>query len=237
MDSDQMSKIGLVHVVGKFQKETISKEIVHKLSEYEMKILGLHKSDMMKLRNACILFGPGQLLRSNHGCGSPHFDIPKSILSNFISDGFKISYIAKLLGVSERTIYRRMQQFNLYVENFSDISDDVLFLEVGKTVKEFPFCGENMVMQLLKQRRFRVQRWRLRDALYTLDETGIQERKKGRLQRRVYNVKGPNHLWHIDTNHQLIRGHFVIVGGIDGYNRLVVTFFYSVRTIIHLLLS
>jgi hypothetical protein len=47
-----------------------------------------------------------------------------------------------------------MQQFNLYVENFSDISDDVLFLEVGKTVKEFPFCGENMVMQLLKQRRF-----------------------------------------------------------------------------------
>ena len=140
------------------------------------------------------------------------------------------------MDVSERTIYRRMQQFNLYVENFSDISDDVLFHEVGKKVKEFPFCGENMVMQLLKQRRFRVQRWRLRDALYTLDETSIHERKKGRLQRRVYNVKGPNPLWHIDTNHKLIRGHFVIVGGIDGYSRLV-TFFYSVRTIIHLLLS
>jgi hypothetical protein len=57
--------------------------------------------------------------------------------------------------------------------------------------------------------------------IYTLDETGIQERKKGRLQRRVYNVKGPNHLWHIDTNHKLIREHFVIVGGIDGYSRLV----------------
>jgi hypothetical protein len=28
-------------------------------------------------------------------------------------------------------------------------------------------------------------------------------------------VKGPNHLWHIDTNHKLIRGHFVIVGGIE----------------------
>jgi hypothetical protein len=43
MDSDQMSKIlvriGLVHVVGKFQKETISPEIVHMLPEYEMKIL------------------------------------------------------------------------------------------------------------------------------------------------------------------------------------------------------
>jgi hypothetical protein len=49
-------------------------------------------------------------------------------------------------------------------------------------------------------------------------------------------VKGPNPLWHIDTNHKLIRGHFVIVGGIDGYSRLV-TFFYSERTIINLLLS
>jgi hypothetical protein len=48
-----------------------------------------------------------------------------------------------------------MQQFNLYVENFSDISDDALFLEVGKSVKEFPFCGENMVMQLLTQWGFR----------------------------------------------------------------------------------
>jgi hypothetical protein len=123
-----------------------------------------------------------------------------------------------------------------FTANFSDISDDVLFLEVGKTVKEFPFCGENMVMQLLKQRGFRVQRWRLRDALYTLYETGIHERKKGGLQRRVYNVKGPNPLWHIDTNHKLIRWHFVIVGGIDGYSRLV-TFFYSERTIINLLLS
>jgi hypothetical protein len=66
MDSDQMSKIlvkiGLVHVVGKFQKETISPEIVHMLSEYEMKILGLHKSDMMKLfRDAQKLCNIGNL--------------------------------------------------------------------------------------------------------------------------------------------------------------------------------
>jgi hypothetical protein len=146
---------------------------------------------------------------------------PEVILTNFFAEPTVLLVpitsrdIAKLLGVSERTIYHRIQQFNLYVENFSDISHVVLFFEVGKTVKESPFCGENMVMQLQKQRGFRVQRWRLRDALYTLDETVIQERKKGRLQRRVYNVKGPNHLWHNDTNHKLIRGHFVIVGGIE----------------------
>jgi hypothetical protein len=109
---------------------------------------------------------------------------PEVILTNFFAEPTVLLVpitsrdIAKLLGVSERTIYHRIQQFNLYVENLSDISHVVLFLEVGKTVKESPFCGENMVMQLLKQRGFRVQRWRLRDALYTLDETVIQERKK-----------------------------------------------------------
>ena len=34
-------------------------------------------------------------------------------------------------------------------------------------------------------------------------------------------MTGPNHLWHVDTNHKLIRWNFVIVGGIDGFSRLV----------------
>lgn len=32
---------------------------------------------------------------------------------------------------------------------------------------------------------------------------------------------GPNHLWHIDTNHKLIRWCFIIVAGIDGFSRLI----------------
>jgi hypothetical protein len=35
-------------------------------------------------------------------------------------------------------------------------------------------------------------------------------------------VSAPNHLWHIDTNHKLIRWHFVIAGGVDGFSRFVV---------------
>lgn len=37
------------------------------------------------------------------------------------------------------------------------------------------------------------------------------------------NVKGPNHLWHIDTNHKLVWWYFVIVGVIDGFSRVPVT--------------
>ena len=39
--------------------------------------------------------------------------------------------------------------------------------------------------------------------------------------RRVYSVPGPNSLWHIDRPHALIRWHFVVHGGIDGFSRLI----------------
>ena len=35
-------------------------------------------------------------------------------------------------------------------------------------------------------------------------------------------VQGPNHLWHIDTNHKLIRWNLIIIGGVDGFSRLPV---------------
>ena len=53
-----------------------------------------------------------------------------------------------------------------------------------------------------------------------MDSRGVRERQTGRLHRRVYNVMGPN-LRYIDTNHKLVRWRFVIVGGIDGFSRLI----------------
>ncbi|XP_060558658.1 uncharacterized protein LOC132718962 [Ruditapes philippinarum] len=69
--------------------------------------------------------------------------------------------------------------------------------------------------------KMNIQRFRLRDSLKRRDSHGISERKRRRLKRRVYSVIGPNHLWHIDTNHKLIRWHFVICAGIDGVSRLI----------------
>jgi len=40
--------------------------------------------------------------------------------------------------------------------------------------------------------------------------------------KRTYNVTGPDHLWHIDSNHKLISWRFVIHGGIDDYSRAIV---------------
>lgn len=57
--------------------------------------------------------------------------------------------------------------------------------------------------------------------MYRVDRKGILERKKGRLHRRTYSVQSPNTLWHVDTNHKLIRWNMIIAGGIDGFSRLI----------------
>ena len=220
---DILRKLGLHEVTTKFVTEQISPDIVGLLTETELKTLGImNKEDMMKLRVECTKYGSCQpAVTGNSSCGPPMFIIPKSLLQNLIDDGFPVSDIANLLSVSERTIFRRMQQYDISKHNFSDIDDDALDHELEQIIKDFPFSGESILGQILKQKGIHVQRQRLRDSIQRIDESGVKERKKGRLRRRVYNVQGPNHLWHIDTNHKLIRWHLIIAGGIDGFSRMI----------------
>ena len=83
----------------------------------------------------------------------------------------------------------------------------------------YPF----FLRELLKGRGIIIQRYRFRDSMHCVSEAGIQSRRKGRLKRRVYNVKGANHLWHIDTNHKLVKWYLIIFGTIGGYSRLTVS--------------
>jgi hypothetical protein len=163
---------------------------------------------MLKLRSEC----------ANYGIRTPQ---TKDVLENLIDEGFAISKIVKLLSVSESTIFRRMRQYSISKNIFSTCNDDELDASVGPLIKEYPFCGENILGQMLRKSGIKVQRWRLRESMHRLDVSGINERKMGRLQRQVYNVQGVNHLWHVDTNHKLIRWRLVIVGGIDGFSRMI----------------
>ena len=79
-----------------------------------------------------------------------------------------------------------------------------------------------MIRHILLDGGIVVQRNRLRESLHRVDEEGIAKRSKGRLHRRIYNVRGANQLWHVDTNHKLIRWNFVVFGAIDGFSRLPV---------------
>ena len=217
-----LKKLNLKHLSDNFERERITPDIVSKLSLVELTELGLQNSEMMSLRIKCSPFGlqkPGY----DHGeAGPPAFEIPQSVLEYFLEEGFPIVEIARLMSVSESTIYRRMRCYGLSKMEFSNISDEDLDRHVDDITREFPNCGEVLLKQLLSGRGIKVARATLRDSVNRVDRNGVQSRKKGRLHRRVYNVRAPNSLWHVDTNHKLIRWNFIIVGGIDGFSRLPV---------------
>ena len=220
-----LTGLNLDHFIEKFNAEKITPDIVGKLSLNEFKELGIqNRANIMALRLECTKYGSEKPQRSKleNQCGAPQFDIPYSVLECYIEQNLKISEISKILSVSESTIYRRMKQYGLSKMEFSEISDNDLDNHVKNITREFPHCGEGLIKQMLFVRNIKVQRWRLRDSLHRVDSEGIAQRSRGRLQRRTYHVRGPNRLWHIDTNHKLVRWNLVIIGGIDGFSRLIV---------------
>lgn len=218
-----LEELGFGEYSRHFEEQDISPDIVGLLSAEEMKSLGIgNKSDMVKLRYACVSYGPRRPEQDFSRFGPKEFVVPQNVLENLLNDGFSIKEISRLLSISESTVYRRMRKFGMSKKSFSDINDIELDNYVLDASNNFPYCGENILGQIIKQKGIIVPRWRLRDSLHRVNETGVNERKRGRLKRRVYDVRGPNHLWHIDTNHKLIRWHLIIAGCIDGFSRLII---------------
>ena len=54
-----------------------------------------------------------------------------------------------------------------------------------------------------------------------LDPEGVEIRSRKRLQRRLYQVQGPNYMWHVDSYDKLKPYGICINGCIDGFSRRV----------------
>ena len=61
----------------------------------------------------------------------------------------------------------------------------------------------------------------MRDALAVLDPCRADRMRANRLRRRVYDVKGPNHIWHLDGNDKLKPFGICVHGCMDGFSRKV----------------
>ena len=111
-----------------------------------------------------------------------------------------------MLGISLRTVRRRMNEFSLSVRSsYSDIDDDELKRAVQQIKVNFPCSGYRIIDGLLRQRGICVQQLRLREVVQSIDPHGITVRLADLVQRRRYSVPGPQSLWHLDGNHKLIR--------------------------------
>ena len=153
-----LGKLGLERLTHTFEVEKISPDIVCKLSIYEMNCLGvMNRSDIMNMRTECLNYGCLQPRKMKSiGAGPPEFMMSKTVLENLLETDFQIKEIAKLLSVSESTLYRHMRVFSLRKLEFSTIDDFQLTSIVKEIVEEFPSCGEVMLNQILKQRDIKV---------------------------------------------------------------------------------
>ena len=103
-----------------------------------------------------------------------------------------------------------------------DISYEDLYTVITVMLSQIVYAGESYVSGGLKARGIFVQRYRIREILTQIDPVGRALRRRAAIQRRQYNVRAPNHLWHIDGNHKLVNWRFVIHGCTDGYSRAIV---------------
>ena len=138
--------------------------------------------------------------------GRPRFDIHKEQLEHLLYLNFSCSKITSMLGVSFRTVRRRMTEYGLSVSSlYSEMSEHELERMVNEIQSSFPNCGYCMMDGHLRQRGVRITQARIRNCMHKVDPEGVILRWRECIQRRQYRVSGPLALWHIDGNHKLIR--------------------------------
>mgnify|MGYP003429371256 FL=1 len=135
--------------------------------------------------------------------------------------GYSWTDIAKVFNISRSTLWRRITEAGMSIDNFSDVSDADLDAMVGETQNNFPKMGLRLIQGHLKTMGIKVQRKRLRESIQRINPLNSMTRWHQPIARRTYSVPGPNSLWHIDGHHSLIRWRFVVHGCIDGFSRLV----------------
>ena len=138
--------------------------------------------------------------------GRPSYAVSEEQLLSLFDIGFSATHIASMVGVSVRTIRRRMDDIGLQVSDlYSTLSDNELDIIINEILIQFPNTGYRMMAGHLKRRGVRVQQYRIRESLHRLSPASIATRWSTSITRRVYSVRAPLSLWHIDGCHKMIR--------------------------------
>ena len=155
--------------------------------------------------------------------GRPMCQVNNTLLQQLHDLHFTVTEMAALLGVSPRTVARRLANLNMTIRSrYASIPDQNLDDIIQDIQRDYPNIGYRMMRSVLAARGVYIQERRVRDSLRRVDPLGTTLRWANSVRRRSYRVPCPNALWHIDGYHALIRWKLVVHGGIDGYSRLVV---------------
>lgn len=140
--------------------------------------------------------------------GRPKLVVSEQHLTHLIELGLTVPCISKLLGMSTRTVERRMHEFGITIRGtYSHLTDEELDNLVVTIKTTSPHSGYRMMRGHLKALGHRVQWSRVWDSMNRVDSAGVLDRlsQLGHVVRRSYSVQAPLSLVHLDTNHKLIR--------------------------------
>ena len=130
--------------------------------------------------------------------GRPRFDIGGDQLQYLSGMGFSWANIARLLGVSRMTVYRRRRELGMTTDELSPISDEQLERQLTEMRRHHPHYGETLAFGHLRSKGYKVSHSMLRQAIRATDPINTALRWPGGItSRQPYSVPRPNSLWHI----------------------------------------
>lgn len=165
--------------------------------------LGRLVKDAIEEKQGSILFTLEQGER-----GRPKLNFSAEFLNYLFEIPLPVQCVANLLGVSERTIFRRMKDHGISTKtSYSSMSDQELDNKIAALKSSAPHAGYRLIKGLLQAEGHRVQWHRIKGSMHRIDSAGVLSRltHMGSTVRRTYSVRGPLSLVHVDTNHKLIR--------------------------------
>ena len=142
------------------------------------------------------------------GRGRPRLNVSVEALTHLVELGLPSSCIARLLGVSRATLFRRMTENDISISaSYSGCTDDELDSLITTIKSAMPDAGYSVVRGALLAKGHRVQWERVYASMHRVDSVGVLARmtQMGCVVRRTYTVPYPKYMVHIDTNHKLIR--------------------------------
>lgn len=182
-----------------YQCGFIDRHVIDLLAEALINLTSICSSEDLNV-------GPEVIFTGNRG--RPKFNIPYEQLSFLVERRFTIKQIAAALGVSERTVERRLQHFGMSIRGtYTNLTLEELDSTVGEILRTQPYTGYKRMTGYLAARGHRVQQRRIRESMRRVDPEGtlIRALELNVIHRRSYSVPSPLALWHIDGNHKLIR--------------------------------
>ena len=177
-------------VLASLQGQEALKDMLENLLEYLRRLLqDLKNKISSSLVDSCTVFQrePSQTLSSG---GRPRYAITREHIETLRNTGIQWTAIARCLGVSSKTLYRRRLEYGLQ-DSFSDITNEELEWNIRDILKLTPFSGESYIRGALRGRGIFIQRRKIKEVLQTVDPVGRAIRRRSSIQRRLYNVKNP----------------------------------------------